>query len=181
MIHYVLLKLQGVIVAATARMPVLLQRNLLELLLTASETFVRLLAVLALLKFLPNRFLVRVALHVVMQRTHGELWATHESVLMVSDDWLGARVLLLGLRLLPQHRGRIPTRGLLLLHLTVESFSLFEYLHKLVVHLIAVELLQDLLLVFELVLRLAGLLRLLLLLYECVGVLCLVGSRVPGL
>lgn len=115
--HYVLLELKGIVVATPTSMSMLLKRNLLELLLTATKTFVRLLAVLALLKLLSNRFLVWVALHVVVQRTHCELWAIHESILMVSSNWLGARIFLLSLRLLPN--GIIPACSFLLIHLSV--------------------------------------------------------------
>lgn len=83
---------------------------------------------------------------------------------MVPNHRLSARVLLLCLRLLPEHRRGVPAGGLLRLHLAVERLPLLEYLHQLVVDFVAVQLFQDVLLMLELVLRLPRLLGLLLLL-----------------
>lgn len=71
--------------------------------------------------------------------------------------------------------------GLLLLHLAVECLPLLEYLHQFVVDLITIELFEDLLLMLELVLRLASLLSLLLLLDQSIGIFRLVGAGIAGL
>lgn len=89
---------------------------------------------------------------------------------MISNDRLSARVLLLGLRLLSEDRGSVPTRCLFCLHLAIQRLPLLEYLHQFVVHFIAIQLFQDVFLVLELVLRLPRLFRLLLFLNQRVGI-----------
>lgn len=89
---------------------------------------------------------------------------------MISNDRLSARVLLLGLRLLSEDRGSVPTRCLFCLHLAIQCLPLLEYLHQFVVHFIAIQLFQDVFLVLELVLRLPRLFRLLLFLNQRVGI-----------
>lgn len=59
-----------------------------------------------------------------------------------------------------------PFGSLLLLKLFVKGFSLVEYLHQLFIDFVAVELLQNILLVLKLILRLFGLFSSLLLLDE---------------
>lgn len=89
---------------------------------------------------------------------------------MISNDRLSARVLLLGLRLLSEDRGSVPTRCLFCLHFAIQCLPLLEYLHQFVVHFIAIQLFQDVFLVLELVLRLPRLFRLLLFLNQRVGI-----------
>ena len=67
---------------------------------------------------------------------------------------------------------------LLLLHLAVECLPLLEYLHQFVVDLITIELFEDLLLMLELVLRLASLLSLLLLLDQSIGIFVVRFTRI---
>lgn len=63
------------------------------------------------------------------------------------------------------------TQLLLLIHLAIQSLSLIENFHELVIHLIRIQLLEDVLLMFKLVLGLFLLLKSLLLLDSCVGIL----------
>lgn len=131
-----------------------------------------------LLDLLAHGLAVGVAFHVLVQCAYSELGTTHQSVLVVANHGLCARVLLLRLCLLANDWRCIPTGGLFLLHLAVEGLTLLEYLHEFLIDFITIELLQDVFLMFELVLGLARLLRLLLLLDHGIGVFGLVGAGV---
>ena len=96
--------------------------------------------------------------------------------LVTSTNW--PHTLVFGLLLRGNTYSIILLRGvwlfLLLLHLTIESFSLIEDLHKFTIHFVAVQLLKDIFLMFKLILRLFGLLRSLLLLNHGVCILWLI-------
>lgn len=86
-------------------MGILLQWYLLVLLPTVAHALVRLpVCLVSLLHLLPQRFLVRIAFHVVVKRANAKLRTVHEGVLVASNDRLGARVLLLRLCFLGEDR-----------------------------------------------------------------------------
>ena len=95
--------------------------------------------------------------------------------LMSSDRWPSALVLWMARRFgIGTHWNSVASAvAVLLLHLSIQSLSFVEYLHKLVIDFITVELSQDLFLVLKLVLWLFCLLGSLLFLYKSVCILWL--------
>ena len=90
LIHNILLEFELVIIILhRVGITVLFEWNVLLVLLLPANRLVRLLHVLLLiLLLLAHLLLIRIAFHVVVKGADGQLWTTHERVLVIAYDWL---------------------------------------------------------------------------------------------